>query len=98
LEEPLLGEDEEVDAREELVKATPPRSFGPASPLHVNPPRMSTDNVHPKVTLNKVELTPTKKPAAGAAVGKKPAEKKGSIADGVPDVDELAKRFAALKR
>jgi vacuolar protein sorting-associated protein IST1 len=32
------------------------------------------------------------------AVGKKPAEKKGSIADGVPDVDELAKRFAALKR
>jgi vacuolar protein sorting-associated protein IST1 len=100
LEEPLLGgEDDEVDAREELVKATPPRSFGPASPLHVNPPRMSTDNVHPKVTLNKVELTPTKKPAAvGAAVRKKPAEKKGSIADGVPDVDELAKRFAALKR
>jgi vacuolar protein sorting-associated protein IST1 len=97
-EEPLLGEDSEVDAREELSKATPPRDFGPASPLHVNPPSASTDNIHPKVTLNKVELTPTKKPAAVGVVGKKPMEKKPSIADGIPDVDELAKRFAALKR
>ncbi|KAL2142682.1 hypothetical protein VTI28DRAFT_837 [Corynascus sepedonium] len=91
------AEDEATGAREELSKATPPRNFGPASPLQVNPPSMSTDNVHPKVTLNKVELTPTKKPAAGVA-GKKPAEKKPSISDGIPDVDELAKRFAALKR
>ena len=98
-ETPLLGEDDEVDTREELSKATPPRSFGPASPLHVNPPRASTDNVHPKVTLNKVELTPTKKPAAaGLSLNRKPVEKKASIADGIPDVDELAKRFAALKR
>ncbi|KAL1842627.1 hypothetical protein VTJ49DRAFT_4675 [Mycothermus thermophilus] len=99
--ESLLGDDDEAEAREELSKATPPKSFGPASPLQVNPPRPTTDNIHPKVTLNKVELTPTKKSAAaGAAVaGKKPVEKKGgSIADGVPDVDELAKRFAALKR
>lgn len=94
---PLLGEDE-VGAREELSKATPPRSFEPASPLHVNPPSASTDNIHPKVTLNKVELTPTKKPAAAAPVAKKAVEKKGGIADGIPDVDELAKRFSALKR
>ncbi|KAK3294675.1 regulator of Vps4 activity in the MVB pathway-domain-containing protein [Chaetomium fimeti] len=95
-EKSLLGEDEEADAREELSMATPPRNFGPSSPLHVNPPSASTDNIHPKVTLNKVELTPTKKPAAAAS--RKPVEKKPSIADGVPDVDELAKRFAALKR
>ncbi|KAL2024008.1 hypothetical protein VTK56DRAFT_243 [Thermocarpiscus australiensis] len=99
VEEPLLVEDDEVDAREELSKATPPRSFGPASPLQVNPPSPSTDNIHPKVTLNKVELTPTKKTtAAASAVGKKPAAQKGGIADGIPDVDDLAKRFAALKR
>ncbi|KAL2267774.1 hypothetical protein VTJ83DRAFT_5051 [Remersonia thermophila] len=92
----LLGDDDEAGAREELSKATPPKSFKPTSPLHVNPPRPTTENIHPKVTLNKVELTPTKRPAAA---GKKPAEKKGgSIADGIPDVDELAKRFAALKR
>ncbi|KAK4204881.1 regulator of Vps4 activity in the MVB pathway-domain-containing protein [Triangularia verruculosa] len=97
LDEPLLDVDEgavaELKAQEELSKATPPKSFGPASPLHVNPPSPSTDNIHPKVTLNRMELTtPTKKPAA---VARKPIEKKG---DGVPDLDELSKRFAALKR
>ncbi|KAL2137405.1 hypothetical protein VTI74DRAFT_26 [Chaetomium olivicolor] len=98
-EAPLLTEDEEIGAREELSKATPPKTFGPPSPLHVNPPRPSTDNIHPKLTLNKVELTPTKKPtAAGSTVAKKRVEKKDSVADGIPDVDELAKRFAALKR
>lgn len=97
LEEPLVGVDEEaaaeLKAQEDLSKATPPKSFGPASPLHVNPPSASTDNIHPKVTLNRQELTtPTKKPAA---VTRKPLEQKG---DGVPDLDELAKRFAQLKR
>ncbi|KAK4134141.1 DUF292-domain-containing protein [Trichocladium antarcticum] len=95
----LLGGGDEVAAREELSKATPPSEFGPASPLHVNPPAPSTDDIHRKVTLNRVELTPTKKSTGtGLTVGKKVAEKKGGIADGIPDVDELAKRFAALKR
>ncbi|KXX83328.1 IST1 protein [Madurella mycetomatis] len=99
LEAALLGEEGEADVREELSKATPPRTFGPASPLHVNPPSPSTENIHPKVTLNKVELTPTKKTTGtGLNVGKKPAERKGNTADGVPGMDELAKRFAALKR
>ncbi|KAK1755939.1 DUF292-domain-containing protein [Echria macrotheca] len=99
LEAPILSEDAvdtEVDARAELSKATPPRTFGPSSPLHVNPPSPSTDNIHPKVTLNSVELKPTKK--TGNITVTKKAEPKGSIADGIPDVDELAKRFAALKR
>ncbi|KAK3306903.1 regulator of Vps4 activity in the MVB pathway-domain-containing protein [Chaetomium strumarium] len=95
----LLGGNDDVEAREELSKATPPRTFGPASPLHVNPPTPSTENPRPKLTLNNVELTPTKKPAtAGVTVGRRPTEKKGGIADGIPDVDELAKRFAQLKR
>ncbi|KAK3991350.1 regulator of Vps4 activity in the MVB pathway-domain-containing protein [Cladorrhinum sp. PSN332] len=100
LEEPLIADPESkaAKAQEELSKATPPTSFGPASPLHVNPPTPSTDNINPKVTLNKMELTPTKKPAAGLTVTKKPVAKKGGIADGIPDVDELSKRFAALKR
>jgi len=100
LEAPLVADgadDKGAGAREELSKATPPRTFGPGSPLHVNPPSPSTDNIHPKVTLNSRELKPIKKPAS-VGVSKKAPETKGSIADGIPDVDELAKRFAALKR
>jgi len=100
LETPILSEDpndDEVEARAELSKATPPKSIGPGSPLHVNPPSPSTDNIHPKVTLNSLELRPSKKPSPVTPM-KKAVEPKGSIADGIPDVNELAKRFAALKR
>ena len=100
LETPILSEnpnDDEVEARAELSKATPPKSIGPGSPLHVNPPSPSTDNIHPKVTLNSLELRPSKKLAPVTPM-KKAVEPKGSIADGIPDVNELAKRFAALKR
>ncbi|KAK3944789.1 DUF292-domain-containing protein [Diplogelasinospora grovesii] len=101
LEEPLIApdgpEDDESDARAELSKATPPRTFGPGSPLHINPPSPSTENIHPKVTLNSTPLKPNQK-MVNAGIAKKPVEKKGGIADGIPDVDELAKRFANLKR
>ncbi|KAF4464245.1 IST1 [Fusarium albosuccineum] len=63
---------------------------GPTSPLTVTPPRMTTDNVHPKVTLGSVELKPSKK--AEAAPRKK--EPEGSI----PDIGDLERRFAALKK
>ncbi|KAK0636906.1 regulator of Vps4 activity in the MVB pathway-domain-containing protein [Bombardia bombarda] len=91
------GVDDEVEARAELSKATPPRSFGPGLPLQVNPPSPSTDNIHPKVTLNSMELKPNKR-MVNATVVKKTPEAKGGIADGIPDVDELAKRFAALTK
>lgn len=85
--------------QEELSKATPPKAFGPKSPLQVNPPSPSTDNLHPKVTLNSMELKPNQKMVdAGLAKKKAPATKKDDISDGIPDVNELAKRFAALKR
>ncbi|KAB5535268.1 regulator of Vps4 activity in the MVB pathway-domain-containing protein [Coniochaeta sp. 2T2.1] len=97
-EAPIAADSKEAEVGEELSKATPPKAFGPASPLHVNPPSPSTDNIHPKVTLNSKELKPSQK-MINAGLAKKPAaENKGSIADGVPDFDELSKRFAALKR
>lgn len=97
-EAPLLSDPDgtEVEARAELTKATPPKSFGPTSPLRVTPPSPSTDNIHPKVTLNSLELKPAKKTPPVVAAKKAPAGK-GGIADGIPGVDELAKRFANLK-
>jgi hypothetical protein len=91
--EPVLEDtvaDGKEDEREELVKATPPRKMGPQSPLRVVPPSPSSDNVAPKLKL------PGSKEAkvAKTDAGKKREDGLGKI----PDVDELAKRFAQLKR
>jgi vacuolar protein sorting-associated protein IST1 len=103
LEEPL--------STDELTRATPPRDFGPKSPVSVAPPNPSTDNVSPKVRLpappelkpgpkmggaKKTLSTPTK------STGPEPRSDtnggKGTVGGKIPDVDELAKRFAALKK
>jgi vacuolar protein sorting-associated protein IST1 len=99
LEEPILADggkvDREREEREALSKATPPRSFGPGSPLRVNPPSPSTDNLHPRVK-GTLDLKPTKK-MQDASAGKG-TQSKGPVGGMIPDVDELAKRFAALKK
>lgn len=80
------------DNHEDLVKATPPRQLGPQSPLRVVPPSPSSDNVAPKLKLPG---------SAAAKVAKSEAKKPVKKEDGlgkIPDVDELARRFAELKR
>ncbi|KAJ6444525.1 increased sodium tolerance protein 1 [Purpureocillium lavendulum] len=83
---------------EELSRAkNPPRGHlgGPKSPVTVTPPRMTTDNVHPKVTLGSVELKPNKKMEdAAAAASRRAKEPEGSV----PDISDLERRFAALKK
>ncbi|KAI0206296.1 DUF292-domain-containing protein [Astrocystis sublimbata] len=80
--------------REDLSRATPPRTLGSSNPLHVNPSSPSTENPRPKVTLNSMELKPNKK-MVESGLAKPREEGKGN---GIPDVNELAARFAALKR
>ncbi|KAG8425287.1 Vacuolar protein sorting-associated protein ist1 [Metarhizium acridum] len=76
---------------EELNKATPPQGFaGPRSPVTVTPPRRTTENVHPKVTLGSVELKPNKRMEAAASR----KEPEGAV----PDISDLERRFAALKK
>lgn len=98
LEEPL--------STEELSKATPPRSVGPKSPVSVMPPSPRTDNVKPKL---KLPGPPEAKPGGkGDATKSKSNEVNGTpsaaakkdLGPGgkIPDADELAKRFAQLKR
>ncbi|KAJ4309563.1 Vacuolar protein sorting-associated protein ist1 [Fusarium piperis] len=86
LETPLTAEPKDP------VLNTPVKKLGgggPTSPLTVTPPRMTTDNVHPKVTLGSVELKPSKKAATASR-----KEPEGSI----PDIGDLERRFAALKK
>jgi len=100
LEEPIpAGIDPKSDAKaieqEQLSRATPPRNFGPSSPLRVNPPSPSTDNLHPRVKVGTLNLKPSKKTEGGSKSG---TQSKGPVGGTIPDVDELAKRFAALKK
>jgi vacuolar protein sorting-associated protein IST1 len=78
-----------------LRDATPPTGLGGGakSPVSVAPPGARSDNISPSVKLpgggqvkKGNEGTPTKKAGGGAVEGK------------VPTVDDLAKRFQALKR
>ena len=93
---------------EELSRATPPRDVGVSSPLRIAPPSPSVDNVAPKLKLpGAEERKKARKASTGAADAKKPkavAKKDKKDADGgppggrIPNVDELAKRFAELKQ
>jgi vacuolar protein sorting-associated protein IST1 len=97
LEAPLeVGGEKQADEREALSRATPPRNIGPSSPLRVNPPSPRTDNLHPRVK-GTLDLKPTKK-MQDATAPKKGIESKGPVGGTIPDIDELAKRFAALKK
>ncbi|KAL9028934.1 MAG: hypothetical protein Q9196_002762 [Gyalolechia fulgens] len=103
LEEPLTTE--------ELTRATPPRDLGPKSPVSIAPPSPSTDNLSPRVKLpGPPELKPGarmggfKKQTPTTQAQNDPEEKgdddglKNQVGGKIPDVDELARRFAALKR
>ncbi|KAK6828111.1 Spt3 [Apiospora arundinis] len=75
--EPSIPADSKAaQEREDLSRATPPRTLGPQSPLHVNPPSPSTENPRPKITLNSAELGPSKK-MLDAGISSKKAERKG---------------------
>jgi vacuolar protein sorting-associated protein IST1 len=96
LEDPIPVDSKEAEERDELTKATPPRDFGPSSPLRVNPPSPSTDNLHPRVK-GTLDLKPIKKTID--VTEKKPGlQSKGPVGGTIPDIDELAARFAALKK
>lgn len=97
LEPEIPVDSKAAQEREDLSRATPPRSLGPDNPLHVNPPSPSTENPRPRVTLNSMELKPSQK-MADAGLSKKKEERPGVVGGTIPNVDELAARFAALKR
>ncbi|KAL2003159.1 hypothetical protein VTN02DRAFT_4854 [Thermoascus thermophilus] len=89
------------DATEALSKATPPRDIGPhdatgRSPVRVAPPGPSSDNPNPRVKIpggaDAADREEQASRDATPSVAAAPAPKK------IPEMDELARRFAALKR
>jgi vacuolar protein sorting-associated protein IST1 len=91
-----------------LQNATPPAGLGAKSPVSVAPPGARTDNPSPKVKLpgggvvgkNDGKAKSVGTAAATTAKGKGAAAAGGAggaVPGKVPTVDDLAKRFAALK-
>ncbi|KAJ5945050.1 hypothetical protein N7516_005218 [Penicillium verrucosum] len=77
----------------ELTKATPPRGLASGrSPVSVAPPAPRTDNPNPRVKL------PGAEGKAAAAPKEDTASKGKSNNGGIPELDELTRRFADLKR
>lgn len=78
----------------------PPVDVGPKSPVSVNPPNPSTENPKPAVKMlaspRAKDLLGAKGNGAAAEGGPKKAG--GGPGGKIPDVDELAKRFAQLKQ
>lgn len=82
LQDPLTAETKALTEDGKPALGTPLKGLrGPTSPLTVTPPRMTTDNVHPKVTLGSAELKPSKKMETAA----RKKEPEGSV----PDISDL---------
>ncbi|KAL4866426.1 regulator of Vps4 activity in the MVB pathway-domain-containing protein [Aspergillus spectabilis] len=84
----------------ELTRATPPRGFSAQpsgkSPVSVAPPGPRSDNPNPRVKVPGPDESSTSKTEI-ASPSPSPASR-GRDKNGIPEVDELSRRFAALKR
>ncbi|KXG50695.1 protein of unknown function DUF292, eukaryotic [Penicillium griseofulvum] len=88
---PNVSEARRASETSELTKATPPRGLAAGrSPVSVAPPAPRTDNPNPRVKLPGTE--------GKAAVPKDDGSKSKSNNNGIPELDELTRRFADLKR
>lgn len=87
---------------EELSRATPPREVGGRDPpIHIAPASPSSENPNAKVKFPGGERPSTAKRKSSTSTEKVRKEDKkdvGGPGGKIPDVDELARRFAALKR
>lgn len=91
---PDLSATRRVSDTSDLNKATPPR--GPAagrSPVSVAPPAPRTDNPHPHV-----KIPGEGEKDGGSNVPKQGSSQSKSTNNGIPELDELTRRFADLKR
>lgn len=90
---------------EELSRATPPKEVGGmGSPLRITPPSPSTEHPSSRLKLPAGEKSTARRKSSATSTDKTKATKDKKDGDGggpggkIPDVDELARRFAALKR
>lgn len=93
-------DDKGQDEREALAKANTPKKLGPQSPLRVVPPSPSTDNVAPRLKLPGAKDYVAKHEPSKESKSEPEKDSNSERGPGgkIPDVNELARRFAELKR
>ncbi|EPE04973.1 increased sodium tolerance protein 1 [Ophiostoma piceae UAMH 11346] len=89
--------------QEELNRATPPKtevSDKPPLPLQVNPPTPTTDNIHPRVTLDAQELKPTApaSPLSAKSAAAKPVTTTATASPKASLQDPAARRIVVKKK
>lgn len=90
--QPSFSEARRASETSELNKATPPRGMATGrSPVSVAPPAPRTDNPNPRVKV------PGAEKEGGKAAKQESAQSKSNNS-GIPELDELTRRFADLKR
>ncbi|KEY79653.1 hypothetical protein domain protein [Aspergillus fumigatus] len=90
-----MAEARRASETSELNKATPPRGFQSVkSPVSVAPPGPRSDNPNPRVKV------PGSETQSETQVEEPPRARNGNAggSGGIPELDELARRFAALRR
>ncbi|KAK9591772.1 Vacuolar protein sorting-associated protein ist1 [Aspergillus fumigatus] len=90
-----MAEARRASETSELNKATPPRGFQSVkSPVSVAPPGPRSDNPNPRVKVPGSEIQ------SETQVEEPPRARNGNAggSGGIPELDELARRFAALRR
>lgn len=86
---------------QELSRMTPPRRFGPKSPVSIAPPSPSTENQEPQIKLS--GLPALQKMEKHIEIPRKEPNRNGMLTESkidgdAPDVNDLERRFAMLKR
>lgn len=90
--QPSFSEARRASETSELNKATPPRGLATGrSPVSVAPPAPRTDNPNPRVKVPGAEKE-------GGKPAKQESAQSKSNNSGIPELDELTRRFADLKR
>ncbi|EAW07437.1 DUF292 domain protein [Aspergillus clavatus NRRL 1] len=91
---PTLAEARRASEASELNKATPPRGFHTGkSPVSVAPPGPRSDNPNPRVKVPGSDVE-----SESQIDGQKPRKNNAGGPGSIPELDELTRRFAALRR
>ncbi|KAL2823356.1 hypothetical protein BDW59DRAFT_148764 [Aspergillus cavernicola] len=98
-----IGDQKDGSERTELTRATPPRGvhahqLSGKSPVSIAPPGPRSDNPNPRVKVPGDNNNNNNNDDSAEMGSPSPSQRGRDRSGGIPELDELTRRFAALKR